>query len=119
MVMNVTGGAIPAASASVQLQRRAENGDWFTVPSGIAVRPNEPIRIVYAGFGFISGVSVTVEITIITGIGDSIVYGPVRDQILFGSGNQVTTAPPAASLASFAVIVERISLPFSEAAAFA
>lgn len=106
------------AAASVHIERRAGNGDWFPVPSGVAVRPAEPIRIVYSGFGLpLQPVEVT--ITIIRGLDAAVVFGPVVDRVFFGGGDVVTQAPPDTALASYSVLaVAKKPLAPDVAAAF-
>jgi hypothetical protein len=63
---------------------------------------------VYTGWGIGNYV---VELSVITGATGSIIWGPVRDAILLGSGNQIFVAPPDTSLASYSGIITTVSTP--------
>ena len=96
-------------SYTLAVQRQAQNGEWFDIGSGAAVRPNEFCRLAYDGFG--AGLT-TVELRIISGLDGTLSWGPQQDNILLGNGFQSFQASNDSSLASYSAILMTLARPF-------
>ena len=91
------------------VQRKDGNGNWFPIQLAGHVLPSEPLRLFYGGFG--PGAYV-LDLKIISGLNGATVWGPVRDTIFIGDGNQLLLAPNDSSLASYVAILEIVSTPW-------